>query len=241
MLVIKHLTKTFHGKKVIDDLNLQVGRGHVAVLLGASGVGKSTLLRILNNLETPDSGMIELDGKTIDLKTVNNSHTIGMVFQQFNLFDHLTARENIAIVLRLVAKQNPAQAHIKAEELLKQWGLGDKAEAYPADLSGGQKQRLAIARTLALKPRVICLDEPTSALDPMLTQAVATTIQNLAKEGYIVLISTHDTSLLERLECTIHLMRQGKIIESTDSKALSTNKYLYPALAAFIAGDTESQ
>ncbi|MCL4380238.1 ATP-binding cassette domain-containing protein [Candidatus Dependentiae bacterium] len=239
MLVINHLTKTFKGKKILDDLTLQVNEGEIAVLLGASGVGKSTLLRILNNLEQPDSGIVMLDGKTLDLTTVNNSHLVGMVFQQFNLFDHLTAQENIAIVLRLVAKKSAQEADAIALQLLNAWGLGDKATVYPINLSGGQKQRLALARTLALKPRIICLDEPTSALDPMLTHAVATTIQDLATQGYIILVATHDTSLLERLRCTIHLMSNGRIIESAPSQDLFISKQRYQSISSFISGDTQ--
>ena len=120
--------------------------------------------------------------------------------------------------------------------LLEHYGLADKANAYPADLSGGQKQRLALARTLALKPQVVCLDEPTSALDPLLTAYVANIIQELAKEGYIVLVATHDTSLLERLTCTIYLMKEGKIVETARSQDLAQNPAAYPQIKKFIAG-----
>ncbi len=236
MLNIKNVTKHFDHKTILKDISLSVKKGEIAVLLGASGVGKSTLLRILNNLETVESGTFDLDGKPLDLTTVNKTHTVGFVFQNFNLFDHLSVLENITLALEKVLKKSPKEAHAIAMKLLEYYGLADKAGSYPADLSGGQKQRLALARTLALKPQVICLDEPTSALDPLLTAWVATTIQELAKEGYIVLVATHDTSLLERLTCTIYLMKHGSIIETAHSQELAQNPTQYPHISRFISG-----
>lgn len=236
MLDIKNVTKKFGNKTILDHVSLAVNKGEIAVLLGASGVGKSTLLRILNHLETPDTGSFYLNSKLLDLNTVNQTHTVGFVFQNFNLFDHLTVEENITIALEKALRKNKKEAHAIATKLLDHYGLSEKATAYPADLSGGQKQRLALARTLALKPQVICLDEPTSALDPMLTAYVATTIQELAKEGYIVLVATHDTSLLERLHCTIYLMKQGKIVETAISSELKKSPASFPQITNFIAG-----
>lgn len=236
MLSINNLTKIFRGKKIIDDLSLQVKRGEVAVLLGASGVGKSTLLRILNNLESLNSGTILLDGKPLDINTVNQTHVTGMVFQQFNLFAHLTAEQNIAIALEKTMNKKPQEAQQIAYNLLARYGLGDKATAYPSQLSGGQKQRLALARALALKPTILCMDEPTSALDPLLTSHVANTIQQLANEGYIVLVASHDTALLDKLNCTIYLMSNGKIIETAQSKEFMLHKERYPQIAHFVAG-----
>lgn len=236
MLDIKNVTKTFATKTILDHVSLQVNKGEIAVLLGASGVGKSTLLRVLNHLETPDSGSFYLDGKAIDLNIVNQTHTVGFVFQNFNLFDHLTVEENITLALEKALRKNKKEAHAIASKLLEHYGLADKAQAYPADLSGGQKQRLALARTLALKPQVVCLDEPTSALDPMLTAYVATIIQELAKEGYIVLVATHDTSLLERLHATIYLMKNGRIIETATASELAKSPSSYPHIKNFIAG-----
>jgi ABC-type polar amino acid transport system ATPase subunit len=236
MLRINHVTKRFGQKLILNDISLEVKKGEIAVLLGASGVGKSTLLRILNNLDTVDAGSFELNNKPLVLSTVNQTHTVGFVFQNFNLFDHLTVEENITLALELALGKTKKEARATALQLLAHYGLADKANAYPADLSGGQKQRLALARTLALKPKVICLDEPTSALDPLLTAYVANIIQELAKEEYIVLVATHDTSLLERLDCTIYLMKDGKIIETAPSADLSRNPSAYPAIKNFIAG-----
>lgn len=236
MLDIKNVSKKFGPKTILDHVSLQVNKGEIAVLLGASGVGKSTLLRVLNHLETADSGSFSLNGQPLDLNTVNQTHTVGFVFQNFNLFDHLTVEENITIALEKALGKSKQEAHVIAAQLLAHYGLADKAQSYPADLSGGQKQRLALARTLALKPQVICLDEPTSALDPLLTTNVANTIQELAKEGYIVLVATHDTSLLQRLTATVYLMKHGKIVESATTSQLHTHSSSFPAITKFIGG-----
>lgn len=236
MLKIENIIKIFNGKKVLDSVSLNVNKGEIAVLIGSSGVGKSTMLRVLNNLETCDQGTVSLDGSTLDLATVNTTHTIGMVFQNFNLFEHLTVEQNITLALEKVQKMSPSQAHDIATTLLKNYGLGDKANTYVSSLSGGQKQRLAIVRTLALKPKVVCMDEPTSALDPLLTTYVANTIQELAAQGFTVLVATHDVMLLEKMNCTIHLMKNGKIIESVDSQKFFSNKNQYPMLNAFVSG-----
>lgn len=236
MLNIKEVTKKFGTKTILNNVSLSVAKGEIAVLLGASGVGKSTLLRILNNLEMVDAGSFELNGKALDLTAVNKTHTVGFVFQNFNLFDHLSVIENITLALEKALGKNNKEAQAIAISLLEHYGIADKANAYPADLSGGQKQRLALARTLALRPQVVCLDEPTSALDPLLTAYVANIIQDLAKDGYIVLVATHDTSLLERLTCTIYLMKDGKIVETAASKELQKNPAAYPLINNFVAG-----
>lgn len=238
MLKIKNLSKKVRNKSIIHDFNLQVEHGEIAILLGSSGVGKSTLLRILNNLEIIDHGFVELDGLVLDLEQVNQSHTVGMVFQHFNLFEHLTVLQNITLALEKVVGQTSTQAQAIAHELLQRYGLSDKAHALPAQLSGGQKQRLAIARTLALKPKVMCMDEPTSALDPLLTTYVANNIKELAQQGYVVLVATHDISLLEKLPCTIHLMQNGTIIESATSQEFFEHQTRYPALMAFVTGQS---
>jgi len=237
MLKIKKLTKMFGQKKILDEITLAVKKGEIAVLLGQSGTGKSTLLRVLNNLEKPDSGTIELDEKAIDLEQVTKNHTIGMVFQHFNLFEHLTVEENITLALEKVAGKTHQDAVIIAQDLLTHYGLKDKGNLYVSQLSGGQRQRLAIARTLALKPEVICLDEPTSALDPLLTTHVANTIQDLAAQGYIVLVASHDVGLLEKLNCTIYLMHNGSIVESVQSAEFKQHKADYPLISKFVSGD----
>jgi len=236
MLAITNAQKKFGSKKILDGISLSVDRGSIAVLLGGSGVGKSTLLRVLNNLETLDQGTVSLDGKELDLTTINQTHTVGMVFQQFNLFDHLTIAENITLPLEKVLGKTKDEARRIAHRLLEKYELGDKGDCYSAQLSGGQKQRVAIARAVALKPKIICLDEPTSALDPLLTTHVANTIKELAQEGYIVLIATHDTELLKKLPCTIYLMKDGKILESVSSAEFATNPESFPHLVQFVSG-----
>ncbi|BDC35314.1 amino acid ABC transporter ATP-binding protein [Candidatus Dependentiae bacterium Noda2021] len=237
MLKIEHLSKSFNDKKIIDDVSLTVNHGEIAVLLGSSGVGKSTLLRVLNNLETPDAGAFTLDGKPLDLTTVNKNHTVGFVFQNFNLFENLTVEQNITLALEKVAGKSHADAVTIAHNLLSQYGLADKKNMYASSLSGGQKQRLALARTLALQPQIICLDEPTSALDPLLTNHVAQSIQDLAQQGFIVLVATHDTSLIERLKATIYLMHQGKIVQSATSTDLADRPEKYGLIKQFISGN----
>ncbi len=236
MLNIRNITKKFNNRLILDNISLEVKPGEIAFLLGPSGVGKSTLLRILNNLETPYEGTILLDGSFLDITKVNKDHSIGIVFQQFNLFPHLTAHANITLALEKAQKMSKAKADKIAYQLLKQYGLEDKAQTYPLQLSGGQKQRLALARMLALQPKIICLDEPTSALDPLLTMHVANVITELAKKGLIVLVATHDVTLLEKLQCTIHLMKKGKIIESASSTDYAKNANKYPQIHAFITG-----
>jgi glutamine transport system ATP-binding protein len=236
-LVLKNISKSFGTKKILNDISVSVAPGEIAVFLGSSGVGKSTLLRILNNLESIDKGTVELDGTMVDLASINKTHTIGMMFQQFNLFDHMTVKENVTLALEqtgMLAKKEAAQ---RAEQLLLRYQLLAKADLYPSELSGGQKQRLALARTLALKPHVLCMDEPTSALDPLLTSYVAQSIAQLAQEGYIILIATHDTDLLKRLDCTIYLMDAGHIIESCSSTDLKNNPQKYSQIMRFVAGE----
>ncbi len=236
MLTLKNISKSFGQKKVVNTVSLEIKRGEIAVLLGPSGVGKSTLLRLLNNLDTIDEGKIELDNNQLDLQKTSQTHTVGMVFQEFNLFNHLTVLENITLTLEKVNKKTKQEAHIIATKLLEHYNLQDKADNYPADLSGGQKQRLAIARATALKPTIICLDEPSSALDPILTTHIAQTISKLAQEGYIVLITTHDTTLVEQLDCTIHLMDAGTIVQSATNKAFQNSPDKFAKIRSFMYG-----
>jgi ABC-type polar amino acid transport system ATPase subunit len=236
MLKIDHLTKSFNTKKILNNISLSVAKGEIALFLGSSGVGKSTLLRILNNLETINSGTIALDGVQLNLATINTTHTVGMVFQHFNLFDHLTVEQNITLPLERILKKSSPDAQKYAQKLLDRYGLLDKKDKYASQLSGGQKQRLAIARALAMQPKIICLDEPTSALDPVLTSYVANNIQELANDNYIVLVATHDTDLLKKLNCTIYLMSEGSIIETAHSQALNDNPDAFPRIKKFIAG-----
>ena len=231
MLKISTISKQFGTKQVLKNISLTVRPGQIAFLLGPSGVGKSTLLRVLNNLETIDTGSLHLDDQP--LKPLD----VGMVFQQFNLFEHMTVENNITFPLIKVAKKTAEEAHAIAHTLLARYGLEDKAHLYIANLSGGQKQRLAIARSLAMKPKVMCLDEPTSALDPLLTNHVAQAIQDLAHQGYIVLVASHDITLLSQLDCTIYLMKTtGEIAQTADSKDYKTNPDNFPLIRQFVEG-----
>lgn len=220
-LILKNISKKVGAKKILDNLSAEVTSLRPAIFLGGSGVGKSTLLRVLNNLETLDNGEVILEGEKLDLSAVSKDHTIGMVFQHFNLFEHLSVLENVTLALINILNYSKAKANKLAEEVLSDLGLLDYKKCSVSSLSGGQKQRLALARLIALKPKVICLDEPTSALDPYLTNFVADTITGLSKKGYIVLIATHDTSLIERLDANLFLMSDGKIIEQASSKDLT--------------------
>jgi len=233
VLSIKNVFKKFNNHRVLNNISLDIPKGSIAIFLGGSGVGKSTLLRALNSLETIDSGSITLNGSP--LKDAHKNH-VGMVFQNFNLFNHLTVLANITLSLTTAHNIPEKDAIELALALLKQYELLDKKNAYPSQLSGGQKQRLAIARALALKPEVLCLDEPTSALDPLLTSHVARTIEELAEQGYTIAIATHDTVLIDKLNATIYLMKDGSILEYANSQEFIKNKELYPHLNAFVSG-----
>lgn len=237
MLRVHNLKKTFGAKNIVAGISFTVDHGQIAVFLGSSGVGKSTLLRILNNLESLDGGTIALDDKPLDITRVNQDHTVGMVFQHSNLFDHLTIEENITLALIHVMKKSEKEANDIAHSLLAKYNLLDQASKYPAQLSGGQRQRVAIIRTLAMKPKVICFDEPTSALDPLLTNYVAQNLQELADEGYIILIATHDTAILDKMNATIYLMQDGNIIETANSKEYAKNPNSFPLIHRFVSGE----
>jgi ABC-type polar amino acid transport system ATPase subunit len=236
MLKFDKVCKHYQGVSVLKDISFEVPRGAIALFLGSSGVGKSTLLRVLCNLETIDSGSIFFNDKPIDVGTLWQQHLIGMVFQHFNLFSHLTVEENITLPLEKVLGKNHQQACDKARDLLDQFDLLAKRNSSTHALSGGQKQRLALARTLAMDPQIICLDEPTSALDPLLTRFVAQTIQDLASRGYSMLIATHDTTLLEQLDCMIYLMQNGRIVQSARSTDFRQNRAAYAQIKCFIEG-----
>lgn len=230
-LKIKNLTKTFNEKKVLNNVSVDIPESSIFVFLGESGVGKSTLLRVLAGIESYESGYISVDGAIIDPSDHRKDHTIGMVFQEFNLFEHMTVGQNIILPQQKVLGLSESQAKENAINLLKKFGLENKIDAYPSNLSGGQKQRIAIARTLAVKPKIICMDEPTSALDPVLTTYVADSIQRLSDEGYTILIATHDVAILDKLDCIINFMQNGKIVEQVKSKDLTPD---YPLIQKFL-------
>jgi polar amino acid transport system ATP-binding protein len=192
-------------------------KGEIKVLIGPSGGGKSTLLQCINCLVQPDDGEIFLDGERIDWHRKADLYRlrqqVGMIFQDFNLFDHLSALDNITIALRKVKQMAKTEASQRAQFELEQVGLADKADLYPAQLSGGQKQRVAIARALAMDPKVLLLDEPTSALDPELIGEVIAVIRNLAAKGMTMIMATHQISLISTLADDILFMESGVIVE----------------------------
>jgi len=217
ILEVEKLNKSFNGTTILRDISLQMVTGEIKVLIGPSGGGKSTLLQCINCLVQPDSGTLRLFGDKVDLASKKalcelRQH-VGMIFQDFNLFDHLTSLDNITVSLRKVKKISKKQAHERAMNELTQVGLADKAHLYPAELSGGQRQRVAIARALAMDPKILLLDEPTSALDPELIGEVVAVIKNLAGKGMTMILATHQMGLISSLANEILFMEAGRIVE----------------------------
>ncbi|WP_418745541.1 amino acid ABC transporter ATP-binding protein [Frisingicoccus sp.] len=217
MIDVKHLDKAFGDNHVLKDLNEHIDQGEKVVIVGPSGSGKSTFLRCLNLMEKPTSGHIVFEGKDITeakSKEVNQiRQKMGMVFQHFNLFPHLTIRENITLApikLKLMTRE---EADKKAMKLLKRVGLEDKADAYPAQLSGGQKQRIAIVRSLAMNPEVMLFDEPTSALDPEMVGEVLDLMKQLADEGMTMVVVTHEMGFAREVASRVMFMADGYILE----------------------------
>ena len=217
VLQVKGISKMLGGKPILDNCSLTVNRGELKVLIGPSGAGKSTLLQCINCLIPPDTGEIYLEGQMLDRADKGAlcafRAQVGMIFQDFNLFDHLTAVENVAIALRKVRGMSAADARARAQEELARVGLARRATLYPAQLSGGQKQRVAIARALAMDPKVILLDEPTSALDPELVGEVLAVIRDLASGGMTMVMATHQMDFARALATEIIFMEHGKLIE----------------------------
>ncbi len=217
VLQVKGISKMLGGKPILDNCSLTVNRGELKVLIGPSGAGKSTLLQSINCLIPPDSGEIYLEGQLLNradkAALCAFRAQVGMIFQDFNLFDHLTAEENVAIALRKVRGMSAADARKRAQEELARVGLARRASLYPAQLSGGQKQRVAMARALAMDPKVILLDEPTSALDPELVGEVLAVIRDLASGGMTMVMATHQMDFARALATEIVFMEHGKLIE----------------------------
>ena len=221
MISIKHLSKTFHDSDgtslmVLKDVNCEITQGEVISIIGPSGTGKSTLLRAINMLEPPTGGQIWVDGENITAKGYPLHmlrRKMGMVFQNFNLFEHMTVLDNITYAPITLLKVPQEQAVAEALELLRKVGMAQKADVYPSSLSGGQKQRVAIARSLAMHPEVILFDEPTSALDPTMVGAVLSVIRALAKEGLTMLIVTHEMRFARDVSTRIFFMNEGVIYE----------------------------
>ena len=216
ILGVSGLVKRFGGNTVIAGVDLDVKKGERIAVLGASGSGKSTLLRCLNFMEMPDAGTITLDGKVIGRRESELTlvrQRIGMVFQQFNLFPHMTALGNVMEGLRTVRRMSKSDAQARAEKELARVGLADKVAHYPAHLSGGQKQRVAIARALAMDPELLLFDEPTSALDPELVGEVLGVIRALAEEGRTMLLVTHELGFAYHVATRVIFLADGTIHE----------------------------
>ena len=236
IISVSHLTKRFGELEVLRDINFEVHRGEVICLIGPSGTGKSTLLRALNMLEPPSSGDIRVNGELITAKGYplhKMRQKIGMVFQSFNLFDHMTVLENITDAPIHLLHIPEAQAKEEAIALLKKVGLAQKADVYPSELSGGQKQRVAIARALAMHPEVILFDEPTSALDPTMVGEVLSVIRQLAKSGLTMLIVTHEMRFARDVSTRIFFMNEGRIYEDGTPEQIF-NHPVHSATKAFV-------
>lgn len=218
IIVVDHVKKYYNGDaiKALDGINLEIDAGEVVVIIGPSGSGKSTLLRSLNLLEIPTDGKISVEGVDITDKKVDiNKHRqkMGMVFQHFNLFPHMTVLRNMTIAPMKLLKKSKEEAETKARELLERVNLSDRAEAYPSQLSGGQKQRVAIARALCMDPDIMLFDEPTSALDPEMVGEVLNVMKDLAKEGMTMAVVTHEMGFAREVATRVIFMDEGKIIE----------------------------
>ena len=216
ILETRNLKKSFGKLEVLKGISTEIRRGEVVSIIGPSGGGKSTFLRCLNLLETPDGGQVLFKGQDITDKKLNISkyrQSIGMVFQHFNVFPNLTVLENVTLAPVLEKKVPKDQAKEEAMALLRRVGLGDKADQYPRKLSGGQKQRLAIVRAMAMKPEVMLFDEPTSALDPEMVKEVLNVIRELTRSGMTILIVTHEMGFAREVADRVVFMADGKILE----------------------------
>lgn len=226
MISIAGVNKYYGDYHALRDINLEIPAGQVVVILGPSGSGKSTLCRTINRLETIDSGEIRINGKLLpeEGKELTRLRAeVGMVFQQFNLFSHMTIRDNVTLAPLKVRKISKAEARERANKLLARVGIAEQADKYPAQLSGGQQQRVAIARALAMDPKVMLFDEPTSALDPEMINEVLDVMTDLAKGGMTMVCVTHEMSFARRVADRILFMADGAIVEDTDPETFFTN------------------
>lgn len=216
MIKMIDVYKSFGKNDVLKGINLHVERGEVVVIIGPSGSGKSTVLRCMNYLEEPTSGDVIVDGMNLNVKeNINNVRAeVGMVFQRFNLFPHMTVLDNITLAPQKIRKISKAEAEEIALELLAKVGLRDKADSYPQQLSGGQQQRVAIARALAMKPKVMLFDEPTSALDPEMVSEVLDVMKSLAKGGMTMVVVTHEMGFAKEVGTRVLFVDEGKILEA---------------------------
>jgi polar amino acid transport system ATP-binding protein len=223
IIVIENLYKNFGRLAAVADFNLRVKRGEVVVIIGPSGSGKSTVLRCINHLEVPSKGAVYIDGVHLEDKQTNINAVraeVGMVFQQFNLFGHLSVLENITIAQRLVRKRNKEEAERVAMQQLERVGIPEKAQAYPRQLSGGQQQRVAIARSLAMNPKIMLFDEPTSALDPEMIKEVLDVMLDLAKAGMTMVVVSHEMGFARAAANRMVFMDGGRIVEIATPESL---------------------
>ncbi|MBW1979699.1 MAG: amino acid ABC transporter ATP-binding protein [Deltaproteobacteria bacterium] len=222
MIVFKNVNKWFGSLHVLKDITLHIHPGEVVVVCGPSGSGKSTLIRCINQLEPIQQGEIYVDGMQVDKRSTNLTKLrsqIGFVFQQFNLYPHLTVLENVVLSPIKVKKLPRSEAEANARRLLERVGIPDKADAYPSQLSGGQCQRVAIARGLAMNPKIMLFDEPTSALDPEMIKEVLDVMVELAREGMTMIVVTHEMGFARQVAHRIFFMDDGQIVESNTPEA----------------------
>ncbi len=241
IVIVEDLHKAYGKTEVLKGVSLEVDEGEVLVVIGPSGTGKSTMLRCINLLTRPDKGRVWIDGMEITAHGANVNHIrqrVGMVFQDFNLFNHLTALNNITIALTKVKKMPKDKARELAYFELERVGLREKADLYPAQLSGGQKQRVAIARALAMDPRVMLFDEPTSALDPELIGEVLEVMKKLAREGMTMVVVTHEMGFAREVSTRMIFMEHGVIAEEGPTKEVFYNPK-HPRTRQFLGKITE--
>jgi polar amino acid transport system ATP-binding protein len=225
IIVLEDVHKHFGHVHALRGVSLQIFPAEVVVVIGPSGSGKSTMLRCINHLEPIDNGYIVVDGIPLDrAKNINKVRAeVGMVFQLFNLFPHLTALENVALAQRVVRKRSPGNAEARARELLVKVGIPEKADSYPSQLSGGQQQRVAIARALAMDPKIMLFDEPTSALDPEMIKEVLDVMLDLAKEGMTMVVVSHEMGFAKAAADRMIFMDEGLIVEEATPEGLYEN------------------
>jgi polar amino acid transport system ATP-binding protein len=236
LVSIQNVRKSFGALEVLKGVSIDVSRGDVVAIIGKSGSGKSTLLRCINGLETYDDGSITVDGIDVGKSRDNLRdlrRNVGMVFQQFNLFPHLTAAENVTLAPKVVNRENASTTQALAKEMLAKVGLSEKADSYPSQLSGGQQQRVAIARALAMRPNVLLCDEITSALDPELVSEVLRVIEQLARDGMTLILVTHEMRFARDVGTKLVFMHQGKVHEEGPPKQLFASPGT-PELAQFV-------
>lgn len=226
LIKVENLEMAFQKLKAVDNISTEIRKGEVVVIIGPSGSGKSTFLRCLNLLEVPTGGKIYFEG--VDITNPKNNinlhrQKMGMVFQHFNLFPHMTILKNMTIAPIKLQKKRPEEAEKLAMELLQKVGLADRANAYPSQLSGGQKQRIAIVRALCMKPDVMLFDEPTSALDPEMVGEVLEVMKSLAKENMTMVVVTHEMGFAKEVGSRVLFMAEGKLVEEGAPKELFAN------------------